>query len=290
MASKPHASPISKSHSSTSVFSGFVALLRPVNAAMASVGAFIGYALATGGLHFSRELFLAMLAVFFISGGGQAINDYFDIAIDKKRKATRPMASGLISPQMGLIYSLALFALGTLLASFINHDAFLMAGFFSLLLIAYSVMMSKIKFAGNVIVSVSVAFTYLFGATAAAITPLVLFVAIPAFFGNWAREVVKDVEDKKEDKGYKITLPQVLNTHQVNFVVLTLLVIAVFTGYLPVIFAHASAWYAGFITISNVIFILAARELVKGDAQQSASRMKKAMLVALIAQLSLLIG
>lgn len=290
MASKTHSPFNSKSHSSKAVFSGFVALLRPINAAMASVGAFIGYSLAVGGLHFSRELFLAMLAVFFISGGGQAVNDYFDITIDKKRKATRPLASGLISPRVGLVYSLALFALGTLLASFINNDALLMAGFFSLLLIAYSAMMSKIKFAGNVIVSVSVAFTYLFGATAASITPLVVFVAIPAFFGNWAREIAKDVEDKKEDKGYKITLPQVLNTHQVNFLTITILTIAVFTGYLPVIFAHASGWYAGFITISNGIFILAARELVNGDAQQSASRMKKAMLVALIAQLSLLIG
>ena len=130
--------PKTAARNSNEILGGFVQLLRPLNAVMSMIGVFIGYSLAYGGFHFDISLVYALLSVFFISGGGQAINDYFDYEIDKKRKANRPLVRGLISKKNGLIYSLALFALGIILASFLTETAFWIAVFFSILLILYN--------------------------------------------------------------------------------------------------------------------------------------------------------
>ncbi|MEK6901968.1 MAG: geranylgeranylglycerol-phosphate geranylgeranyltransferase [archaeon] len=271
------------------ILGGFVQLVRPLNAIMSMIGVFIGYSLVYGGFHFDISLLYALLAVFCISGGGQAINDYFDYEIDRKQKTNRPLVKGVVSRKTGIIFSFALFALGMVLASYLSELAFWIAVFFSILLILYSALMQKIKFVGNVIVSLGVAFTFVFGASVVAITPLVLMIAIPAFFANWAREIVKDIEDAAEDKGHKITLPQLLKKNQVQWFTFALFGAAIVTGYLPTIFGFGDWKYPVLVTFSNIVFILAAHQLMKNNARKSQSNIKKGMMVGLLAQLSLMI-
>lgn len=275
--------------SSKEILSGFVQLVRPLNAVMSMIGVFIGYSLAYGGFHFDLSLIYALLSVFFISGAGQAINDYFDFEIDKKRKNNRPLVRGLLSKNTGLIYSLALFALGIILASFLTELAFYTAVFFSILLILYSALMQKIKFVGNIIVSLGVAFTFIFGASVIGLVPIVLMIAIPAFFANWAREVIKDVEDAEEDQDHKITLPHILKKNHVKWFTLSLIMLAIITGYLPTFFGIGDWKYPLLVTISNIVFILAVKAFVRNHADKSQSWIKKGMIVGLLAQLSLLI-
>ncbi len=256
---------------------------------MSALGVYIGYSLVVQTFTFNLNIFYAMLAVFCISGASQAINDYFDYHIDKQKKSTRPLASGIISRKNGFIFPIALFTLGVVLASFLNNETFWMATFFSALSFLYSASMSKIKFVGNAIVSLSVGFTYIFGASVIGITPLVLMIALSAFLANWAREIIKDVEDAHTDKGHKLTLPIVLNEHQTHFIIFVLLLFSILAGYLPVLFAHANEYYAVLVTISNIVFILAGKQLVNKHASKAQSFMKKGMLVGLLAQLSLLV-
>lgn len=256
---------------------------------MAAVGVYIGYSLSQGFFTLNAEILYAMIAVAAISGGGQTINDFFDYEIDQRKKKSRPLVSGIISKQNGFIFSIALFTFGIILASFLREETFWMAVFFSALLFLYSASMSKIKFVGNAVVALSVGFTFIFGASVAAITPLVVMIAFAAFLANWTREIIKDVEDAAEDKGSKITLPLLLNTQQTNFIILVLLTLTIFSGYLPTFFAQANAGYTILVTLSNVVFILAGKQLVGRHAQKAQSFMKKGMIMALLAQLSLLL-
>ncbi len=256
---------------------------------MSALGVYIGYSLSLGVFTFNVNVLYAMLAVFSISGASQAINDYFDLEIDKQKKSARPLASGLILRKNGFIFPMALFALGIVLASFLNSDAFWIAAFFSALSFLYSASMSKIKFVGNIVVSLSVGFTYIFGASVIGITPLVLMIAFAAFLANWAREIIKDVEDVKEDQGHKITLPLIMNAHQTQFIIFILLFFSIVSGYLPVFFAHANVFYPVLVTVSNIVFILAGKQLVDNRPTKAQSFMKKGMLVGLLAQLSLLV-
>ncbi|MBM3282251.1 MAG: hypothetical protein FJY86_02845 [Candidatus Diapherotrites archaeon] len=280
---------VKNTHSFSTIFSGYWQLIRPLNAVMSTIGAYIGYLLALHTITFDITILYGMLAVFFISGASQSINDYFDYAIDKQRKSTRPLASGKISRTNGLVFSFILYILGITLASFLNNEAFLIALFFSVLTFLYSSSMSEIKFMGNIIVSISVAFTFIFGASLVGITPLVLMISLAAFLANWAREIIKDVEDVRTDKGHKLTLPLILNTHQTRFIILIILGMAIVSGYLPVYFGLSTIYYTFLVTIANIIFILAGKNITHNRAEKSQSLLKKGMLVALLAQISLLI-
>jgi geranylgeranylglycerol-phosphate geranylgeranyltransferase len=277
------------SRSFSTIFSGYWKLIRPLNALMAAVGAYIGYSLALQTISLNVNILYAMLSVFFISGAGQTINDFFDYEIDKKKKNSRPFVRGIISKQNGFIFSIALFTLGIILASFLNEETFWMAVFFSALLFLYSASMSKIKFVGNAVVALSVGFTFIFGASVAIITPLVLMIALAAFFANWTREIMKDVEDAHSDKGHKLTLPLLLNTHQTQFIILVLLALTILSGYLPTFLARGNVLYTVLVSISNIVFILAGKQLLDQHAHQAQSLLKKGMMVALLAQLSLLV-
>jgi geranylgeranylglycerol-phosphate geranylgeranyltransferase len=267
----------------------FVELLRPINAVMSMVGVYVGYSIAVQQFVFNESILLALVSVAFISGAGQAINDYFDLEIDKKTGKKKPLVLGTVTKNQALVFSIALFLTGTYLASLLNEFAFYIAVFFSIILFLYSATMKDIKFVGNAVVSFGVAFTYIFGASIAGVTPLVLMVATAAFFANWAREVIKDVEDKKTDRGHKLTLPLILSKHSTQFVILALLAAALIAGYFPVIFAGAGIFYTILITIGNIVFILAAQQLLQQHASQSQKTIKRAMLIALAAQLSLLL-
>lgn len=277
------------SQSFSTIFSAYLKLMRPLNAIMSALGVYIGYSLALQSFTINLNVVYAMLSVFFISGAAQTINDFFDFEIDKQKKTTRPFVEGTISRNNGLFFSIALFLLGIILASFLNTETFWMAAFFSALLFLYSASMSKIKFVGNIVVSLSVGFTFIFGASVIGITPLVLMIALAAFLANWGREIIKDVEDAHADKGHKLTLPIILNEHQTQFIIFILFFLTILAGYLPTFFAHANLFYTFLVTLSNIVFILAGKQLVGKHAGKAQSFMKKGMLIGLLAQLSLLL-
>ena len=255
---------------------------------MSAIGVYIGYAFSPHQFVFNTSILYAMLAVVCISGGGQAINDYFDAEVDKKKKSSRPIPSERITKENVLVYALLLFGLGILLSSFLSEIAFQIAAFFSALLILYSWGMKRMKFFGNIIVSLGVAFTYIFGASVNQITPLVLMIATAALLANWAREIIKDVEDAHVDKGEKQSLPHMVSKNAIHGIILGLLLGAILVSYLPLIYANASAYYGFLVTVSNAVFILAGTRLSKGNPAQSSSFMKKGMLIGLLAQLSIL--
>ncbi len=280
---------------SSSTFKAYIQLCRPLNAGMAAIGTLIGYALADLPFSFSTlftsNLLFVLLAIIFIISGGQAINDFFDRDVDAKQKKTRPIPSGKISPKNAFLFASALFVLGNIFALFVNSPTqltFPIAIFFSFLLIIYSAFMQRFKFLGNIVVALGVGFTYIFGASALAITPLVLAVSLAPFFANWAREIIKDVEDKEMDRGNKLTLPLITNNKNVEIIVGIILLAGAAASYLPALFLGAGTGYVAVATIANSSFLQAWMRIGM-DSGKAASLMKKGMLIALVAQISLIL-
>lgn len=281
---------------SSSTFKAYIQLCRPLNAGMAAIGTLIGYALADLPFSFSTlftsNLLFVLLAIIFIISGGQAINDFFDRDVDAKQKKTRPIPSGKISPKNAFLFASALFVLGNIFALFVNSPTqltFPIAIFFSFLLIIYSAFMQRFKFLGNIVVALGVGFTYIFGASALAITPLVLAVSLAPFFANWAREIIKDVEDKEMDRGNKLTLPLITKSGNVHLIVGIILLATIGVSYFPTLWFGAGIAYFIPATIANAIIVIAGKQLIEGNAKHASSMMKKGMLIALLAQLSLIL-
>jgi len=99
------------------------------------IGAAIAYSASPGDI---LLLPLVFIAVFLITGAGNAINDYFDAGIDAVNRPDRPIPSGRLKKGYAYKFSILLFASGILTAYFIGTIPFLIALFNSLLLYFYA--------------------------------------------------------------------------------------------------------------------------------------------------------
>ncbi len=261
-------------------FDAFAELMRLGNCFMAGIAVLIGFFLAQG-----TDLNLALIGfgvAFLVCGAGQAINDYFDAKIDAKLSKKRPIPSKRILPAEALYFSLALFLVGIIAAIYINQMALLIAIIMALLLFAYPAFMNKIKYAGNVVVALGTAITFIFGAAAAGNVPaLVVVLALSAFFSNMAREITKDIQDLKKDKGTKVTLP--MKTKKANYIVAVYYTFAILFGIGAFVLFSLSYFYLIFTIIGAIIFIYSAKKLYNKKPVQSQSLSKKGMLVSLLA-------
>jgi len=188
----------------------YVEILRPINGVMAMVAVAVGFFVAAGQFSLPAGLFLAMASAFLILGAGMAINDYFDLPIDKKKKKHRPLPSGRMSKRAAIAYTAALYAAGIVLAALINIEALVVAAVAAATLFLYAWHFSRVPFTGNLVVALNTGLTFVFGAAAAGGSVLsvqVMVLAGMALFATLAREIYGDVRDVKEDKGARLTLP-----------------------------------------------------------------------------------
>jgi len=149
----------------------YLQLIRYGNCLMAAFSAGIGVLIAyniisgsAGSIPFPLpEIMYVTSVVFLITGSGNAINDYYDVEIDRINKPERPIPSGRISKSKALYFSVSLFAVGTLIAFFINMTCGIIALFNSLLLVYYAATLKRTVLIGNLSIGYLTGSTFLFG-------------------------------------------------------------------------------------------------------------------------------
>jgi geranylgeranylglycerol-phosphate geranylgeranyltransferase len=261
----------------------YLELMRVGNCLMASIAVAIGYFLTT--LNPTINLLIVMLAGFLVCAGGQAINDVFDSEIDKKINKKKAIPSKRITKEKALYFSIILFIIGVLLAALVNTQVLLIALILSFLLIIYSSVLYKTKYLGNIIVALGTAITFVFGAAVNQITLLVIILAITAFFANMAREVTKDFEDLKKDKGFKKTLPMIHKKWAKRLIVFYYFLSICFGVSAFVVF-NLNLGYLFFVYLTTFVFFIGIYGLHNNDFTKSKKNSKKGMLFSLIAFIS----
>ncbi|MCX6803913.1 MAG: UbiA family prenyltransferase [Candidatus Diapherotrites archaeon] len=204
--------------------------------------------------------------------------------MDAKSSSHRPVPSGRVTRKEAVLFSAGLFILGVGLASSINTLAFLIATIFAILLIAYPLYMNKVKYFGNVIVSLGTAVTFIYGAAATGNIPLLIVVlAIAAFFSNMAREVTKDIQDVKKDTGAKRTLPMILGIENAKSFVTWYYILAIIISLGAAYYFKLNYGYLFFAFLGAIIFSQAQRQLNQNRPTKSQKTSKLGMLISLIA-------
>jgi len=262
----------------------FISMIRPLNCVMAAFGTFIGYSIGHGFIHLQPELNIAMLVAFLVCAGGMVLNDYFDRFVDRKLHPEKPLPSGKIGAESAILYAVALFFVGNVLAFlFLSKTSFLIAFAFTVLLILYSRFLPQAKYIGNWVVASGTAFTLVFGASLINSYAIVLFFAFAALFANLARELIKDLEDVKADTGYKKSLPMLLSEKKVILIVLLYYLLAIALVYLPAFLGFfAKPAFLAVVSIANWLFILSLAKTVEKKFKNAQFISKIAMLIALI--------
>jgi geranylgeranylglycerol-phosphate geranylgeranyltransferase len=149
-------------------------LMRPQNDAIVALSVLVG-ATVSGEIGSWAKVLLACASAFFISAGGNSINDFFDLKIDRINKPDRPLPKGAISPPWALLFSVALFLLGMALSLWVGGLGILVAFGASGLL------------------------AFVYGGLATNDFRLSLVPAAFALVFHLGREVLKDIEDRRGD-------------------------------------------------------------------------------------------
>ena len=200
-----------------------------------------------------KNLVLTFFTALFLEASTFALNDYYDLEIDKENRRTdRPLVRGDISPKTALYLFYIFFPLGLLCSFFVNYSCFIIAVITALLAILYDVKMKKIKLVGNFYIAYVMAIPFVFGgvtvleydAISFQIQPAIFIIALIAFLAGSGREIMKDVQDFRGDfkKGVK-SLPRYIGTRKSNMIAALFFILAVSLSFLPYFLEEFDIYY-----------------------------------------------
>jgi len=183
---------------------GYFKLTRPQNNLIAALSVLVG-ALVAGNIEYWWGVVFACISAFFISGGGNCINDFFDVEIDRINKPFRPLARGEVSKIPAFWFSVFLFLAGLSLSLFIRPLSVMIATVAIIFLIFYSSILKRKLFWGNFTVSLVAAVAFVYGGITTRDFRLSLIPAVFAFLFHMGREIIKDVQDLKGDLSLNVS-------------------------------------------------------------------------------------
>ncbi len=251
----------------------YLEIIRPGNAVMAVIAVLL-VMLISG--NFTMAAFLACFVVFIVTGGGNAINDYFDHKIDAINKPKRPIPSGRISLKAAGTYSLALFAVGIIVAFTINFLLGMIAFLSSLLMIYYAYSLKTKCLIGNLSVSFLTGLCFVFGGIAVGEIMTSVFLGSYAFLMTMAREIVKDMEDVEGDKkeGAK-TLPIIYGMKLSSILAATFMIIASITSPVLYFIGIFNILYLAVLFVAIVVFLIDAASILKDQSIENTAKVSK---------------
>ena len=259
---------------------------RPINAIMVFLAVIIGGLL--GGLHY-KEVILPAISAALISMGAQAVNDFFDVEIDKRRGKKRPLVEGILTLKEARVVWILYFVTGLFLAILSSIYHFILAFLAATLSYLYSRYIQAKKYIGNLVVSLLVALSVVYGSLGGHVENTIL-PAIIIFLVNWGREIYKDIVDGEADYPKKVSLYHILTRDWAGFLASYLIFLGVILTPFPFLFKNLNYLYVPFIIITDLIALYGITKAIKKDYHRAERYIKVGMITALIAFLLGAIG
>jgi len=182
---------------------GLFLVSRPLNSFLSGFAIVIG-AIAAISHPLTEHQVIGIIFGYFttslIAVGGYAINDVFDVEIDKINAPHRPIPAGLLTLSQTKAYSIILFIIGVTLALLIDIPAFLIAFTGGILLYLYAAYFKRSGFVGNIMIGLLTAIPFIFGGFLTKSYETMIYPASFAFLLIIGREIIKDIEDVHGDK------------------------------------------------------------------------------------------
>jgi geranylgeranylglycerol-phosphate geranylgeranyltransferase len=186
----------------------------------------------------------ACLTGAFITAAANAINDVYDLEIDRINRPYRPLPKGEITPKEAFVFSIIFFVLGVTSSAMINKATLIIAVVFAVLLYLYSASLKRRALIGNVTVSLATAIAFIYGGVAVEQVKNAFFPALYAFLMHFGREIIKDMEDVEGDrKNGALTLPIRCGIRPAQILTTILLGALILITQLPFFLGIYGIWY-----------------------------------------------
>lgn len=176
-------------------------------------------------------LVLSLITPIFISMAAFAINDYFDLKVDRINKKKRPLVTGELRPVDAIYVTAASLMIGILASILINFDALIIALIFGALALLYSHRLKGVVLLGNAYIAFSMAIPFIFGnyVVSQTIGLNIILVSIMIFLSGMAREIHGTIRDLKGDSLARNlqTLPKSIGTGASAWAALLIYLVAI---------------------------------------------------------------
>lgn len=209
------------------------------------------------------NVLLTFFTALFLEASTFALNDYYDLEIDRINKRTdRPLVRGDISPKTALYLFFILFPLGLVCSFFVNMTCFIIALVTALLSVLYDAKMKKIKLVGNFYIAYIMAIPFIFGGATVLeknafslekINPAIYTIALIAFLAGSGREIMKDVMDFEGDKekGVK-SFPRYIGSRKSNILAAFFFEVAIVMSFFPFFMKNFEIYYLNYYYLALV--------------------------------------
>lgn len=258
-------------------------IIRPINGVMGIVATLISGFIGVGFALPSHldSILAASAAVFFVTCGGNIVNDLVDVETDRSNHPDRPLVTGAISQAAARTAFIVFFAAAVIVAALlISLLALIVVALAEVFLVAYEYKTKKMGLPGNVMISLLVGMIFVFGGIAVSSVGKMLILLVMAFLANLAREIIKDIEDMEGDKD-RNTLPKSIGVRNSAILAATFTLIAVSFSYLPYYLGIFKIYYLIIVAVSDALFVLSAATIIKNPGS-SQNVSKLAMIIGLV--------
>lgn len=220
---------------------GYLKILRPLNCSITfvsvCVGAWIGRSIT-----FSPSLILAAMVGFVVCAFGNIVNDLFDMRIDAVNDPERPLIKKTVNRTVVIALAVYFFILAFLFGLSLGTGPFIIVLTTLIMLFAYAWRVKK-TLAANVVVSLLTGLSFILGGIIAR-NPYCVYPFVFSFFIHLAREIVKDMIDKKGDEPFNVrSVPIVYGNKAACMVSASSLIVLCMLIPLPFIFRILDFWY-----------------------------------------------
>ena len=263
--------------------SGYIRLSRPVNVAITAIA--IPVACWLTGVMKDRisDIVLAALAGAFVAAGANAINDYFDIEIDRINKPTRPLPAGILSAGQAKKMWLLASTIGIGLNLFLNMPAFIIASVAVAALYFYSSYFKRTVLMGNVLVGAMTGMTFIYGGAVAGSMKRAVFPALFAFLSNFGREVIKDMEDMKGDEAKgAMTFPIRCGIRPARRVVVVTMLLLVLSTAAAALWNAYNLYFIWIVLPLDIVFLIIAAVLRISASERQMHRLSTVLKICMM--------
>ncbi len=234
-----------------------------------------------------KIILIAAFAGTLVNAGGNIINDYYDIEIDKINRPNRPLPSG----QMRIKTALTLYIYFTFFAlimanHYLGKVAFGIVAITSALMFLYSYKLKGVPLVGNIVVAFSTGLAFLFGSVVVGNIYCGIIPALFAFLISLMRELVKDIEDIEGDESANVsTFPIKFGIDKTVKLISIVGVILMLSTTIPFLLKIYNLYYFIFVLLFvNGILVFVIRKL------KSNSSLKTLRLVSNLLKLGMVFG
>ncbi len=273
----------------------YLDLIRPVNCAMIGFAVIVGAFVSKPPSIPAAQLGIGFFAGFFICAYSMAVNDVYDVEVDRVNRPDRPVPSGRVTEAAAARLSYAMLAAGMAFSILsLNPLAVAIAAAYAFLSWLYNSRTKKTGLPGNLIVASSLAIPFIYGGAVAdgsIAGSLLLMMALTAFFSGVGREVVKGMADVEGDA--KRSVNSVARSRGLAYasgVGAAFFVLAVISSWVPLVTGLANQLYTYGVLIPDAVFLYLAFSILARHDPASAHRIKRIALGGMTLGLLVFIG